>query len=126
MFVDADFAARETMLRSTSGVAEFYGRSPIEFGSSTQSVRALSTGESEFYAITKGSAHSLHSQAILKGFGVTVEAVVLSDANAGIGIASRQRVWASETSRGQVALGAGESLGESAETSQASNRNQHC
>ena len=90
MYVDTDFAARETMLRSTSGVAEFYGRSPIESGSSTQSVRALSTGESEFYAIKKGSAHSLHSQAILKGFGVTVEAVVFSDANAGIGIASRQ------------------------------------
>ena len=54
-------------------------------------MRALSTGESEFYAITKGSAHSLHSQAILKGFGVmVVEAVVLSDASAGIGIASRQ------------------------------------
>ena len=91
VFVDADFAARETMLRSTSGVAEFFGKSPIEFGSSTQSVRALSTGESEFYAITKGSAHSLHSQAILKAFGVVVEAVVLSDASAGIGIASRAR-----------------------------------
>ena len=90
VFVDADFAARETMLRSTSGVAEFCGRSPIEFGSSTQSVRALSTGESEFYAITKGSGNSLHSQAILKGFGETVEAVVLSDASAGIGIASRK------------------------------------
>ena len=36
------------------------------------------------------AAHSLHSQAILKGFGVTVEAVVLSDASAGIGMASRQ------------------------------------
>ena len=44
VFVDADFAARETMLRSTSRVAEFFGKSPIEFGSSTQSVRALSTG----------------------------------------------------------------------------------
>ena len=82
VFVDADFAARETMLRSTSRVAEFFGKSPIEFGSST--------GESEFYAITKGSAHSLHSQAILKAFGVVVESVVLSDASAGIGIASRQ------------------------------------
>ena len=90
MYVDADFAAKETMLRSTSGVAEFYGRAPIECGSSTRSVRALSTGESEFYAITKGSANSLHSQAILNGFGVAVEAVVLSDASAGIGIASRQ------------------------------------
>ena len=90
MRVDADFAARGTMSRSTSGVAEFNRRSPIEFGSSTQSVRALSTGESELFAITKGSAHSLRSQAILKGFGVTAEAVVLSDASAGIGIASRQ------------------------------------
>ena len=26
VFVDADFAARETILRSTSGVAEYYGR----------------------------------------------------------------------------------------------------
>ena len=63
VFVDVDFAARETMLRSTSGVAEYYGRAPIEFASSTQRVRALSTGEAEFYAITIGSAHSLHSQA---------------------------------------------------------------
>ena len=78
------------MLKSTSGVARFLGRSPIEFGSSTQSMRALSTGESEFYAITNCSANSLHSQAILKGFAVTVEAVVLSDASAGIGIASWQ------------------------------------
>ena len=90
VFVDAVLAARETMLRSTSGAVEYNGRAPIEFASSTQSVRALSTGEAEFYAITKGSAHSLHSQAILKGFGVTVEAVVLSDASAGTGVASRQ------------------------------------
>ena len=90
MFVDADFAARETIMRYTCEVSEDYGRSPIEFGSSTQSVRALFTGESKVYAITKGSAHSLQGQAVLKGFGVTVEAVVLSDASAGIGIASRQ------------------------------------
>ena len=57
VFVDADFAARESMLRSTSGVAEYYGRALIEFASSTQIVRALSTGEAKFYAITKGSAH---------------------------------------------------------------------
>ena len=69
VFVDADFAGRERMLRSTSGVAEYHGRAPIEFASSTQIVRALSTGEADFYAITKGSADSSQSQAILKGFG---------------------------------------------------------
>ena len=87
VFVDADCAARETRLRSTSGVAEYRqssldparracGHCPLVSLSSTQ--------------IMKGSAHSLHSQAILKGFGVSVEAVALSDASAGIGIASRQ------------------------------------
>ena len=40
VFVDADLAARETMLRSTSGVAEYCARAPMEFASSTQSVRA--------------------------------------------------------------------------------------
>ena len=98
VFVDADFAARETMLRSTSGVAEYFGRAPLEIASSTQSVRALSKGEAEFYAITKGSAHSLHSQVILKGFGVTVEAVVLSDAGAGIGIRIAPRLCTIEAS----------------------------
>ena len=46
------------MLRSTSGVAEYYGRAPIEFAST------LSTGAAEFYAITKCSAHNLHRQAL--------------------------------------------------------------
>ena len=120
MFVDADFAARETMRRSTSGVAEYYGRAPIEFASSSQSVRALSTGEAEFYAITKGSAHSLHSQAFLKGYGVTLEAVVLSDASAGIGMASRQGCGRLK----HLEVG---SPGESIATAQASHsRNQHC
>ena len=31
-------------------------------------MRPLSSGESEFYAIKKGSVHSFHSQAILKRF----------------------------------------------------------
>ena len=88
----------------------------------TRSVRALSTGEAEFYAITKG----LHSQAILKGFGVTVEEVVLSDASAGIGIASRQgcgRVKHLEVKW----LWEQEQVSEKAiATSQASHRNQHC
>ena len=35
VFVDADFAARETMLRSTSGVTEYYRKAPIELASST-------------------------------------------------------------------------------------------
>ena len=65
---------------------------------SADRVRALSTGEAELYAITKGSAHSLHSQAILKGFGATLEAVVLSDASAGVGDRIAPRLWTTEAS----------------------------
>ena len=87
---DADFAARETQLRSTTGTVDCLGKHTLEGSSSTQSVRALSTGEAEFYAIVKAAASCLHTQAILLGFGVSLQAQVLSDATAGIGIASRQ------------------------------------
>ena len=86
---DADFASKEAQLRSTTGTCDCHGEHTLETCSSTQSVRALSTGESEFYAIVKSAASCLHTQAILLGFGVTVEAQVRSDATAGIGIASR-------------------------------------
>ena len=84
VFVGADFGSRETMLRSTSGVSEYYGRSPIE------RLRQLSC----------------------------------RDASAGTGIASKG-VQTSEASLSQAAVGAGQSLGESIATSQASHRNQH-
>ena len=87
---DADFAARETQLRSTTGTADCLGKHTLESSSSTQSVRPLSTGEAEFYAIVTSAASCLHTQAILLGFGVTLQAQVLSGATAGIGIASQQ------------------------------------
>ena len=69
---DADFAARETQLRSTTGTADCLGKHTLESSSSTQSVRPLSTGEAEFYAIVTSAASCLHTQAILLGFGVTL------------------------------------------------------
>jgi len=87
---DADFASRETQLRSTTGTVGRIGAHTIDASSSTQSVRALSTGEAEFYGIVKAAANCLQTQAIMKGFGVELQAYVFSDATAGIGIASRQ------------------------------------
>jgi hypothetical protein len=86
---DTDFAAKEAQLRSTTGTCDTFGDHTLETCSSTQSVRVLSTGEAEFYAIVKSAASCLHTQAILLGFGIIVEAQVRSDATAGIGIASR-------------------------------------
>ena len=53
---DADYAARETQLRSTTGVIDLLGQHAVDFCSSTQSVRALSAGEAEFCAIARAGA----------------------------------------------------------------------
>ena len=65
--------------------------------SSAQSTRALSTGESEFYAITKAAASAQQLTGVLLALGCLppakpgqVQTTVGSDATAGIGIASRQ------------------------------------
>ncbi|MCR9077354.1 MAG: hypothetical protein NXI07_15050, partial [bacterium] len=87
-FADADFAG-DDFLRSTSAVADFHGCHPIDFAATTQSVRALSTGEAEFYAIVKAGASVILSRQLMDGFGMSGTATVRSDATAGIGIARR-------------------------------------
>ena len=83
------------MLRSTTGTVLMYGQHVLEVTSSTQSVRALSTGESYLYAITKSAASVLQLAAVLGMMMAEhrrreIKAVVRSDATAGIGITSRQ------------------------------------
>ena len=118
VFVDADFAARETMLMSTSGVAEYYWRSPIKFGSSTQSVRGLRNHE----GLSAQIAQPGHFERI-RGDGGSCCLVGRECWHWDL---TAPRLWTTEASCSDVALGAGESLGESIATSQASHRNQHC
>ena len=55
-----------------------------------QSTIALSSGESEWYAITKGSAAGLCLQSLMRDLGVGVDVVVRSDSSAARGFGSRQ------------------------------------
>ena len=62
----------------------------IKSWSSTQSLISLSSGESEFYGVVKGSSVGLGVQAMLKDMGFDLSLSVFTDASAAKGIASRR------------------------------------
>ena len=58
--------------------------------SKTQSLIALSSGESEFYGALKAAAEGLGMISILKDYGVKIRGQVPGDASAALGIINRQ------------------------------------
>ena len=67
--VDSDHAGCLRTRRSTSGMARMLGSDCIKASSNLQSPIALSSGESEFYALVKGVSFVLQFQALLKDWG---------------------------------------------------------
>ena len=66
-----------------------FGLRAIKTWSSTQSVIALSSGESEYYGIVKGASVLLGALSIARDFGVTLNGRLSMDSSAAKGIASR-------------------------------------
>ena len=66
------------------------GNHLVKGWSITQGVIALSSGESEFYGIVKGSSVGLGIKSILGDLGVKVRLRVYTDSSAAKGIASRR------------------------------------
>ena len=62
----------------------------IKGWSKTQSLIALSSGESEFYASLKASAETLGLIAVLKDMGWHLQGEVWGDANAALGVINRK------------------------------------
>ena len=90
VFVDADWAGCKHTRRSTSGGAAMFGWHCVKSWSSTQAIVALSSGESELYAMTKGAAQALGLISLAGDFGLTIGAKIHCDANATLGIVNRQ------------------------------------
>ena len=90
VLVDADFAGCPYTRRSTCGGALMWGGSLIKPWSRTLLTIALSSGESELGALTKGAAEGLGLAALLRDFDCEIKLRIKSDATAAIGIASRQ------------------------------------
>ena len=58
--------------------------------SSTQNTIALSSAESELYAMSKCAQHALHLKSMGGDFGLVLKPLIRSDASAAIGIAYRR------------------------------------
>ena len=87
---DADWAGEKISRKSTSGGILQHGDHILKSWSSTQSVIALSSGESEFYAIVKGCSQALGMRALMMDLGLDVKIRLLTDATTGKAIASRR------------------------------------
>ncbi len=68
------------------------GAHAIMMWSSTQAVVAMSSGEAELYALTKGAANTIGMLSLASDFGQTLHGRISSDASAAIGIVNRTGV----------------------------------
>ena len=89
-FSDSDWAGDLASRKSTTGGCLMIGDHCIKAWSVNQSVIALSSGEAEFYALTRAAAMALGAQSLLADLGVNLKVRVLTDATTGKAIASRR------------------------------------
>ena len=84
VFCDADHAGDLGTRTSRSGLAVMWGSHLIKHGSAVQSTIALSSGESEYYALLRSSAHVLGIKAMLNDWhhGVKCEIHMRCDSSA--------------------------------------------
>ena len=86
--VDSDWA-KGPERKSTSGGMMING-TVVKHLSRTQATRALSTAETEYYAVVTGAAEGLGMQSMMADLGVTTHVRVWTDFNAAKSIASRR------------------------------------
>ena len=87
--VDSDHAGDAVTRRSTTGMVVYHGRHPIKHSSNVQSTVALSTGESEFYALVKAGSTGLGIQSLMADWGIQSPLLVETDSSAAKGQSSR-------------------------------------
>ncbi len=90
VYSDTDWSGCVKTRKSTSGGCLMVGRHLIKSWSSTQGLVSLSSGEAEFYGVTKAAGVALGYKSLLKDLGVTAEIRVWTDSTATVGICGRQ------------------------------------
>ena len=78
------------LTKSTTGFVVTIGRHCVKHGSNLQSTIALSSGESEYYALVKAAAIGLSIQALMADWNEKYDLVLYSDSSAARGTASRR------------------------------------
>ena len=90
VYSDTDWAGCLNTRKSTSGGCLMLGRHLFKSWSSTQAMVSLSSGESEFYGVTKAAGIGLGYQALLRNFRISMDIRPWTDCSATIGICGRQ------------------------------------
>ena len=90
VYVDANWAGCLRSRKSTVGGVVLWNGQFLKAWAKTMPIIALSSGESELAAVTKGASEGLGAQAALMDFGFKVDLVIKSDATAAIGMCKRQ------------------------------------
>ena len=89
VFADANYAGCKATRKSTSGGCIMWGQHFIRGWSKTQAVIALSSAESEFAGMARGTCEAFGAISVAKDLGSTVEATLFADSSAALGIAGR-------------------------------------
>ncbi len=89
VYTDADFAGDERTRKSTTGIANVLGSHRLSVVCKTQSVIALSSGESEFYALGSAAQRGLGLVSLLEDLSIYVPLEVHSDSSAAKGTSGR-------------------------------------
>ena len=88
--VDSDHAGCAVTRKSTTGMVSKLGSHTVKHSSNMQTTIALSSGESEFYALVKGFATVLGMQSLLADWDLHFGAQVASDSSAARGHVQRR------------------------------------
>ena len=91
-YTDADWAGNKTNRKSTSGGCILVGSHVLKFCSKTQSLIALSSGESELYATLRTAAETLGVIAMARDLGIELAGKAWGDASAALGMIHRKGV----------------------------------
>ena len=91
VFTDTDHAGCLLTRKSTTGFTVLLGKHTLRHGSKLQSTISLSSGESKFYGVVKGSAAGLGIKALLEDWGIssTQKVAVNTDSAAAKGMSDR-------------------------------------
>ncbi len=87
---DSDWTGKERDRKSTSGGVVIWGSHTLKSWSSQQKVIALSSGEAELYAVLKAATQTKGIMSMFMDFGLEADGLVMTDANAAMGIVHRQ------------------------------------
>ena len=90
VYVDSDWAGCRRTRKSTNGGCMVLNGACLKTWSTTQAVRALSSGEAEYYAALKGASMALGFRSMSADLGENVRITLRIDSSAALGIGGRQ------------------------------------